>query len=220
MFSISPPETLKKIVDLKSNSWSIPEQLALSSTIALFCEISQFLQPITVVRNKQKTRTYSGEKITMLGHTTLNFSFVSDGQHCFQLQLWITETKTANLLGIEFCRKYISKLHFDIPALELKDTPNTICYGSLCATKPYLYLSLIRAIRILHQMHIDAKTSRVYKYQPEDEQTNFASGTTFIPHQKVANSELDFVNVLCTQSEQYLPILIENNKNHQITLDK
>ena len=185
-----------------------------------FCEISQFLQPITVVRSRQKTRTYTGEEIPMLGHTTLNFSFDSDGQHCFQLQLWITETKTANLLGIEFCRKYISKLHFDIPALELKDTPNTICYGSLCATKPYPYLSLIRAIRIPHQIHIDAKTSRVYKYQPEDEQTNFASGTTFIPHQKVANSGLDFVNVLCTQSEQYLPILMENNKNHQITLDK
>ena len=123
-------------------------------------------------------------------------------------------------MGIEFCRKYISKLHFDIPALELKDTPNTICYGSLCAIKPYPYLSLIKTIRIPHQIHIVAKTSRVYKYQPEDEQTNFASGTTFIPHQKVANSGLDFVNVLCTQSEQYLPILMENNKNHQITLDK
>ena len=129
-----------------------------------FREISQFLQPITAVRGKQKTRTYTGEEIPMLGHTTLNFSFDSDGQHCFQLQLWITETKTANLLGIEFCRKYISKLHFDIPALELKDTPNTIWYGSLCATKPYPYLSLIKAIRIPHQIHIDAKTSRVYKY--------------------------------------------------------
>ena len=70
-------------------------------------------------------------------------------------------------MGIEFCRNYISKLHFDIPALELKDTPNTICYGSLCATKLYPYLSLIRAIRIPRQIHIDAKTSRVYKYEPE-----------------------------------------------------
>ena len=73
-----------------------------------FCEISQFLQPITVVRSKQKTRTYTGDEIPLLGQTTLNFSFDSDGQHCFQLQLWITETKNANLLGIEFCRKYIS----------------------------------------------------------------------------------------------------------------
>ena len=185
-----------------------------------FSEISKFLQPITVVRSKQKTRTYTGEEIPMLGHTTLTFSFDSDGEHCFQLQLWITETKTANLLGIEFCRKYISKLHFDIPALELKDTPNTICYGSLCATKLYPYLSLVRTVRIPHQIHVDAKTSRVYKYRPGSEQTNFAPGTTFIPHQKVSNSGLDFVNVLCTQSEGYLAILMENNKNHQITLDK
>ena len=81
-------------------------------------------------------------------------------------------------------------------------------------------MSLIKAIRTPHQIHIDAKTSRVYKYQPEEEQTIVTPGTTFIPHQKVANSGLDFVNVLCTQSEQYLPILRENNKNHQITLDK
>ena len=144
----------------------------------------------------------------------------SDGLNSFQQQLWITETKTANLLGIYFCRKCISKFHFDIPALELKDTPNTICYGSLCATKPYPYLSLIKVIRKPHQIQIDAKTSRVYKYRSEDEQTSFAPGTTFNPNQKVAASGLDFVNILCTQSEDYLPILIEKNKNHQITLDK
>ena len=69
-------------------------------------------------------------------------------------------------------------------------------------------------------MHVDAKTARVYKYRLESEQTNFAPGTTFIPHQKVANSGLDFVNLLCTQSEEYLPTLMENSKNHQITLDK
>ena len=155
----------------------------------------------------------------MLGHTTLNFSFDSDGPYSFQLQVWITETKTANLLGIKLCRKYISKLHFDLLALRLKDTPIAICYGSLCATEPYPYLSLIKAIRIPHQIHIDAKTSRVYKYRAEDERTSFAPGTTFIPHQKVAASGLDFVNVLCTQSEEYQPILMEKNKNHQITLD-
>ena len=33
-------------------------------------------------------------------------------------------------------------------------------------------------------------------------------------------SGLEFVNVLCTQSENYLPILMENNRNHQITLNK
>ena len=57
----------------------------------IFSEISQFLQPITVVSSKQKTRSYTGEEIPILGHTTLKFSFDSGGLHCFQLQLWITE---------------------------------------------------------------------------------------------------------------------------------
>ena len=43
-----------------------------------FCENSPFHQPITVVRSKQKTRTYNGEEIPMLGNKTLNFSFDSD----------------------------------------------------------------------------------------------------------------------------------------------
>ena len=30
----------------------------------------------------------------------------------------------------------------------------------------------------------------------------------------------DFVNVLCTQYETFLPILMENNRNHQTTLNK
>ena len=122
-------------------------------------------------------------------------------------------------MGIEFCRKYVTQLHFDIPALKLKNTLFTISYGGLCATKPYSYLTFIKAIRIPHQIHIDAKTYRVYKYRPECGQTNFAPGTTFIPHQEVANSGLDFVNIRCTQSEEYLPILMENNKNHQVTLE-
>ena len=98
-----------------------------------FSEIFQFLQPITGTRSKQNTRTYTGVEILLLGHTTPNVRFDSDGKHCFQLQLCLTETKTATLFGIEFCRKYVSKLLFNIPALELKDTPNIICYSSLRA---------------------------------------------------------------------------------------
>ena len=37
----------------------------------------------------------------MIGHATLPFSFVSDGEHQFELRVWITETQTSNLLGIE-----------------------------------------------------------------------------------------------------------------------
>ena len=90
-----------------------------------FLKIAQFRQPITVVRSKQKTKTYTGDIVPMIGHTTLSFSFDSDGEHQFELRIWITETQTSNLLGIEFCRQYVSKLLFAIPAIELK---NSECY--------------------------------------------------------------------------------------------
>ena len=96
MFSISPPET-KKDSGLEIEFMVYTGAACSIINYRTFCEISQFLQPITVVRSKQKTRMSTGEEIPMLGHTTLNFSFDSDGQHCFQLQLWLTKTKTAIL---------------------------------------------------------------------------------------------------------------------------
>ena len=156
----------------------------------------------------------------MIGNTTLSFSFDSDGEHQFELRIWITETQTSNLMGIEFCRQYVSKLHFEISAIELKNTPNAICYGNMCSTKPYPFISKIHTIKTPHQIHIDAKTSRVWKYSSEDKSKKIPSGTTFDPHRHSVKSGLDFVKVLCTQSKNYLPILMENYRNHQITLNK
>ena len=156
----------------------------------------------------------------MIGHTTLSFSFDSDGEHQFELRIWITETQTWNLLGIDFCRQYVSKLRFEVPAIDLRNTGNAVSYGNMCSTKPYSFVSKVHNIRIPHQTHIDAKTSRVWRYSSEDKSKNFPPGTTFVPHRHSVKSGPDFVNVLCTQSENCLPILMENNQNHQITLDK
>ena len=51
-----------------------------------FLKIAQFRQPITVVRSKQRTKTYTGDIVPMIGHTSLSFIFDSDGQHQFQLR--------------------------------------------------------------------------------------------------------------------------------------
>ena len=126
-----------------------------------FLEIAQFRQPITVVRSKQKTKFDTGDIIPMIGNTTLSFSLDSDGEHQFELRLRIRETQTSNLLGIELCRQYVSKLHFEIPAIELKNTANAICYGNIGSTKRYPFVSKIHTSRTAHQIHIDAKTSRV-----------------------------------------------------------
>ena len=76
----------------------------------------------------------------MIGHTTLFFSFDSDGEHQFELRIWITETQTPNLLGIEFYRQYVSKLHFEIPAIQIKNMANAICYGYICSAKSYPFV--------------------------------------------------------------------------------
>ena len=90
----------------------------------------------------------------------------------------------------------------------------------MCSTKPYPFVSKIHTIRTPHQIHIDAKTSRLWKYSSEDKSKSFSPGTTFIPHRQSVKSGLDFVNVLFTQPKDYLPILMENNRNQQITLNK
>ena len=178
------------------------------------------MQSITVVRSKQKTETYTCDIVPTIANTTLSFNFDSDGEYQFELRIWITETQTSNILGIEFLRQYVSKLHFEIPATGLKNTSNAICYGNMCLVKPYPFVSKIHTIRTPHQIHIDAKTSRVWKYKSEDKSKCFPPGTTFAPHRRSVKSGLDYVIVLCTQSETYLPMLMEDNRNHQIKLNR
>ena len=69
-------------------------------------------------------------------------------------------------------------------------------------------------------MRIEAKSARCWKYSPEDPHAHFPPGSTFHPNRNAVATGLSFVNVLCFQSESKLPILMENNKNHPITLPK
>ena len=69
-------------------------------------------------------------------------------------------------------------------------------------------------------MHFDAKSARCWKYSPEDSQIHFPPGSTFQPSRQAVSTGLSFVNTLCTRSEKNLPILMEINENHQITLPR
>ena len=121
---------------------------------------------------------------------------------------------------MDFCQKEVSGIHFDIPDIELKEPPNTVCYRSLHQNKSYTFISQIRTIQTPDAMHIEAKRARRWKYSPEDPHAHFPPGSTFHPNRNAFATELTFVKVLCTQSESKLPILLENNRNHQITLPK
>ena len=69
-------------------------------------------------------------------------------------------------------------------------------------------------------MYVDAKSARCWKYSPGDPKSLFPPGSTFRPNREAVSTGLIFVNITCTQPEPTLPNLIENNKNHQMTLSK
>ena len=69
-------------------------------------------------------------------------------------------------------------------------------------------------------MCIDAESARCWKYSPTDSHIHFPPGSFFQPIRTAVATGLSFINTLCARSERNLPILLENNKNHQITLPK
>ena len=168
-------------------------------------------------KNTTQTKTYSGQVVPIFGFATFTFSY---GHFSFSLTVWITEMKTHNLLGMDFCQKQVSGIHFDLPGIEPKEPPKTVCYGSLHRNKSYPFISQILTIRTPHAMHIEAKSAKCWNFSPEDPHFLFPPGSTFHPNLNVVATGLSFGIVLCTQSESKLPILMENNKNHQITLPK
>ena len=102
----------------------------------------------------------------------------------------------------------------------MKKPRKSICYGSFHQNKPYPHLSQIFTIRAPYTIYIDAKSARCWKYSPTDTRTHFPPGSTFQPNRNAVATGLSFINTLCTRSERNFPILMENNKNHQITLPK
>ena len=185
-----------------------------------FWEISQFHHPIMVQRSNNLTKTYSGQVVPMIGYATIEFSYDPNGEFSFPLTVWTTEMRTQNLLGKDFCQNQASGIHFDLPGIELRQPPKTFCNGSLHQNKTLSYISRILTVRLPHTIHLDAKNARCWKYRPEDPKPLFPPGSTFQPNWEAVSTGLIFVNIICTQPEPTLPILIENNKNHQITLPK
>ena len=75
-------------------------------------------------------------------------------------------------------------------------------------------------IRTPHAMQIKAKNAKCWKYSLGGPHALFPPGSTFHPNRNAVATGLSFVNVQCTQSDSKIPILMENNNNHQINLRK
>ena len=185
-----------------------------------FWEICQLQHPITIQKSTKVTKTYSGPAVPMIGYATITFSYDPDAQFIFPLTVWITQMKTQNLFGMDFCQQQVSGIHFDLPGIGIKNPPKSICYGSFHQNKTYPHLSQILTIRTPYTMYIDAKRARCWKYWPTDTHIHFPLGSTFQPNRTAVATGLSFINTLCTRSESNLPILMQNNKNHQTRLPK
>ena len=185
-----------------------------------FWEIGQLQYPITIQGSTKVTKTYSGQTVPIIGYATITFSYDPDGQFICPLTVWIFEMRTQNLLGMDFCQKQVSGIHFDLPGIEITTPLKSICYSSFHQNKSYPHLSQIFKIRIPYTICIDATSARCWKSLPTDVHKHFPPGSTFLPNRNAVATGLSFINTLCTRSERTLPILMENNKIHQKTLRK
>ena len=185
-----------------------------------FWEISQFHLRIMIHRGNKLTKTYSSQVVPMIGYATIEFSYDPNGEYTFPLTVWITEMKSQNLLGMDFCQNLASGFDFDLPGIELRQPPKNFCYGSLHQNKTIPYVSRILAVRLPYTMHVDAKSAKCWKYSTGDPKSLFPPGSTFQPNREAVATGLVFVIIICTQPEPTLPILIEKNKNHQKTLPR
>ena len=155
----------------------------------------------------------------MIGYATITFRYDPDGQFIFPLTVLITETKTQNLRGMDICQKRVSGIHFDITGIEIKNPSKSFFYRSFHQNKPYPHFLLQNLTnRTPYAMCIDAKCARCWKYSLEDTHTHFPPGSTFYPNQNDVATGLSFISILGIRSERSLPILMEIDKNHQITL--
>ena len=147
----------------------------------------------------------------MIGYATITFSFDPDGQFIFPLTGWITEMSNQNLLGMDFWQKQVSGNHFDLPGIEIKNPPKSICYGSFHQNKSYRHLSRILTTRTPYTICIDTKSARCWKYSPTDAHIHFPPASTFQPYRNAVATGLSFVNTLCTRSEHTVKPVIEGH---------
>ena len=118
----------------------------------------------------------------MIGYATITFSYDPDGQFIFPLTARITEMRTQNLLGMDFCQKEVSGIHFDLPGIEIQNPPKSKFYRCFHQKKSYSNISPILTIRTPYTMSIDAKSARCWKYSPTDTPIHFPLGPTSQPN--------------------------------------
>ena len=119
---------------------------------------------MTIYRSKIKAKTYYGSGIRMFGHTCIQSCFDTDGKYPSNHKVWITEEKTANLLGVDFCHLFLKAHYFDIPAVELKSKEGVISYGLMNKDKEYPNVSNFVSNNLKEPLFNPARSTYLYKH--------------------------------------------------------
>ena len=114
-----------------------------------FWEICHLQHPITIQKSTKVTKTYTRQTVPMISYATITFKYDPDGHFIFSLTVWIPEMRTQSLFGTDCSQKWVSGNHFDLPGIEIKNPPKSICYGSFHQKKLYPHLSHIVNTRTL-----------------------------------------------------------------------
>ena len=131
------------------------------------------------------SKTYTGSSIRMLGYTTIQSGFETDGKYTVPHSVYVTKEQRQKIIGTNFCHLFLRALHFDIPAVELKTERNLICYGSLKNEKDYPYITKMTALNIVQPILLQQKSTQLHK-QKHPSEALFLPGTYFMPHINVA----------------------------------
>ena len=155
-----------------------------------FWEISQFQHPKMMHRSNELTKIYSGQVVPMIGYATIESSYDPNGEYSFPQTVWFTEMKTQNLLGMDFCENQASRNHFNLPGIELRQPPKTFCYWTSPPKQNFSLHFPDSNSPVTYTMHVDAKSTRCWKYPPGDPKSLFPPGSTFQPNREAVSTGL------------------------------
>ena len=114
---------------------------------------------------------------------------------------------------------FLKSLHFDIPPVEIKTERNLICYGSLNNEKDYPSLTEMTALNLVQPIFLQQKRTQLRK-QKQPDQTLFPPRTYFMPQINAGKNDRFFLNTLCPQPKEFLPIFMVNQKNYPIQINR
>ena len=180
------------------------------------------LQNLELIREPVRTCGVGGNELHIIGYVYIVSSFDIEGNFPIRHKVWIfgpggTEY---NILGIDFLSQFGESIKFSELVFSLKAYPGQWISMSPMSDKSFPFLSSLQKIIINYDISIAPKSTRAVSVCPTIPQTLFNRGTTFLLHKTVRDTGIYTYNVYCRKQETEIPVLLNNPRNHKITVKK